>query len=491
MAYVSVIDVTDTTATIEITGLDTSYFQKRATFYWGEISYSNSDIKTFTVSSSGSYQYTYTGLSQSTSYIFAVYIESMQGGTYYYEDEVDGSFATSGGGGGGEPRFIAYATNNNTDIYVNAYDMWTVDYDYIDYEISSGSYTDSYRVSSGSHTFEGVPSGTYTVEAWYIYNNRPYRIYSSEDESYITVVIGGGGGGSWTLSSLDLGIISSETSRTLYGMTGQTLYSWSVAFSTAGSVTFSCSGNADTMGWLSGYNQTSWDDSAGRPNNYLAFDDDSGSGNNFEITWTCDANTVYYLWFRTYSGDAYSENVTITISPEAAPATWSYIAGTDYLNISSDMFASINLSDSVGVRFAVSFTNSGTAQFECPSGANAVLYITDYNYGYDSSTGVPTNAISGSGGTYMSLTVVSGSTYYVWVRGSSASIHGNLSVLITAPSSAVWTYTLDSSITNPSSTVTRNYTLAQRSGYYMAVRFQISGTAVFYTEGDRDRKSVV
>ena len=36
---------------------------------------------------------------------------------------------------------------------------------------------------------------------------------------------------------------------------------------------------------------------------------------------------------------------------------------------------------------------------------------------------------------------------------------------------------------NPSSTVTRSYTLTAGYGYYLAVRFSTSGSAVFYSEG--------
>lgn len=430
------------------------------------------------------YTYTYEGLSPNTTYRFQIDFWDYR----TVVDSISGNFTTkSGGGGGGQPRFIAYATNNNSDIYVNAYDLWTVNYDYVDYEISSGSYTDSYRAqSSGSHTFEGVPAGTYTVEVWYIYNNRPYRIYTPEGDSSVTVTIGGGGGGGgWVLSASDLGILSSETSRTLSGMAGQTLYSWSFVFPTAGSVTFSSSGSADTIGWLSGYNQTSWDSSAGRPEDYLAYNDDGRSGRNFEITYQCDANTVYYLWFRTYSGDAYSDSVTITISPAATPATWRYEEVSGYSNISAQTLKSVTMASGVGQYFTVSFASGGTATVSVPSGANLNLFVTDGNYGYDTSDGFPYVYSGGKAASSLtqSFSVTSGATFYVWVKGSTTSITGGISVTITPPSGQTWTYTLATSITNPSSIVTRNYTLQPGNGYYMAVRFQTAGTAVFYTEG--------
>lgn len=194
MASVTVTGVTDTTASIEITGLDIYYFQKRLTFYCGEIAYSVWDTATFTVPESGKYSYTYTGLSPNTSYIFAVYIEEMRSGIYEYEAEVDGSFSTSGGGGGGgSPHFNAYDTGSN--IYVYAYDLQGVSYDYIYYSIASTSHSESHVVNSGPYTFENVPSGTYTVEALYVYNNVSHRIYTPGGSSYVTVTVSGGGGG--------------------------------------------------------------------------------------------------------------------------------------------------------------------------------------------------------------------------------------------------------------------------------------------------------
>jgi len=193
MASVTVTGVTDTTASIEISGLNTYWFQKQAYFYYGEISYRpNPDVKTFVVPESGIYQYTYTGLSPNTSYIFAVDVYYMQSGEYVREAELEGSFSTTGGGGGGNPHFNAYDTGSN--IYVYAYDLQGVSYDYIYYSIASTSHSESHVVNSGPYTFENVPSGTYTVEALYVYNNVSHRIYTPGGSSYVTVTVSGGGG---------------------------------------------------------------------------------------------------------------------------------------------------------------------------------------------------------------------------------------------------------------------------------------------------------
>ena len=514
MAYVSVTGWTETTASIEITGLDTTYFQKRFTFYWGESSYSDSHTETGLVGSGGTYSYTYTGLTPGTYYVFGVYIESMQGGSYYYEDEVEGDFTTSGGGGGGGWSLSTYDLGSvSSDLTRTVYGLgeemlyswsmvfptsgsvtfsssgnadtvaWLSAWNQTSWDDSTGEPDNylAYDDSSGSGNNFEITWSCDANTVYYLW----FRTYSgSEYYDNISVTISTSGGSSWTLSAQDLGRISSETSQTLSSMGAKVLYSWSVTFPTAGSITFSSSGSADTCAWLSAWNQTSWDDATGEPDNSLIYDDDSGSGRNFEITYTCDANTVYYLWFRTLDGNAYSGNVTITISPSSS---WSYDAISGVSNISAETLKAVTVSSMTGQYFGVSFANSGTATISVPSGANLDMFVTDGNYGYDTSDGFPyTYTGKATSSLSHSVVVTSGSTYYVWVKGATSSVSGSISVTITPPSSQTWTYTIDTSILDPSTTVVRSYMLNAGYGFYMAVRFQHSGTAVFYTEGSYD-----
>lgn len=169
MASVTVTNVTDTTATIELSNLNTYWFQKRFTFYWGEISYSNSDIVTSAIPEGGTYSYTYTGLSPNTSYIFGVYIEAMQSGTYYYEEQVNGNFTTSGGGGGSSTTYTVSTSGNNVIIDLYNTDPYYDVYFYLyDSPSSSTSIRDSGLVmDTATYQFSGLSNGTYYVEVKY------------------------------------------------------------------------------------------------------------------------------------------------------------------------------------------------------------------------------------------------------------------------------------------------------------------------------------
>lgn len=437
------------------------------------------------------YTYTYGGLDPDTSYSFEIEFWDYR----TVVDSISGRFTTeSGGGGGDEPYFDAWA-ESNTNIYVNAYDLRYVDYDRVYYEIDSGSYSDSYT-GLGSHTFENVPNGEYTVRAYYIYRNSYYQIYTEQGYSYITVSIGGGGGGSWQLYEERAGTVSSSFDFPYNnGFEGMTLYRMSITFSQNVTVTFSTSGSADTIGWLSEYNQTGWDDTTGRPTDYVAYDDDSGSGSNFEFSYTCTAGYVYYLWYRTYGEGGYvGSTITLSVNLGAPAQQWSYDGVSGYSSLSSEVQKSISLSSMVGQYFGVSFRDAGTATISAPSGANIDLFVTDANYGFDTSDGYPFDYGGGKASSSLShnINVTAGTTYYVWVKGATSSIYGNVTITITpysAPTGWEEVYVGDVNVTTTDRSFNRS--CATMKVYRYNVRYSTGGTVRIYSTGATSSSDVI
>ena len=374
------------------------------------------------------------------------------------------------------------STNTSTALY--AYISSTDGYDPDNGE-PTGTIYDSDTSSSGGFSLTFTPDST----------SRTYYLFirtasGSSNPSRFTVEFStGGGGGGWQLIEERAGTVSSSFDFTYNnGFEAMKLYRMSITFSQNATVTFSTSGNADTMGWLSDYSQTTWDSTNGDPDNYLVFDDDHGSGSNFELSYSCTAGDVYYLWYRTNGTSGYSGSITLSVDIGSTPSQWSYVAVSGYSNLFAQTSKAITVSSLTGQYFGVSFANSGTATISVPSGANLDLFVTDANYGYDTADGYPyTYSGKATSSLTQNVSVTSGTTYYVWVKGSTASVTGGINVTLTPPTpSQTWTYTLGLSITNPSSTVTRSYTLTAGNGYYLAVQFSTAGTAVFYTEGSGD-----
>ena len=64
----------------------------------------------------------------------------------------------------------------------------------------------------------------------------------------------------------------------------------------------------------------------------MTYDDDSGDGNNFKITYTVTAGTLYYVWPAGYSG---SGNTTVYISG-GNPAVGGKTTGSSKLSLCLD-----------------------------------------------------------------------------------------------------------------------------------------------------------
>jgi len=92
----------------------------------------------------------------------------------------------------------------------------------------------------------------------------------------------------------------------------------SFRISSSGTYTFYTEGSLDTIGYLTYANVTS-----NPENNYIAWNDDGGSGNNFLITATLSAGS-YKIWVCAYSD--YSGSTTLHISPKTGTFTGSISA---------------------------------------------------------------------------------------------------------------------------------------------------------------------
>jgi len=219
------------------------------------------------------------------------------------------------------------------------------------------------------------------------------------------------------------------------GFSAYTLYRMSITFTQNVNVTFSTSGNADTRCWLSDYTQTTWTN--GVPDNYLDDDDDSGSGNNFSLTYSCVANQVYYLWYRTWSADGDSSYITLSVDISSTPTVYpTYTA--QVVNDNQISFAVSNRGNYY-LRYFVRLTDS----------PQTTIYDTWDTYGY---------LVTDTTLTVSSLSY--NTSYTVNVGYSSSSSSGTVtwigSNILQTGGSQGFVYTQISGITLSTSQVTKN-----------------------------------
>ena len=451
--------------------------------------------------------YTYTGLDSDTYYDFSIDVYTDEGDGWRFRYTVSGDFTTESGGGGGgdDPYFAAEGDGSAGTIYVEVINSREIPSSARFYfTIDSGSYNDWYYGIADYKTFTGVPSGTYTVRAVYEYNGRDYTIYASNGrDDYITVELDGGGGGSWTLEPIRIGYVSDSFDYPHEGSTSiqaEHLYRMELSFTRDAEVTFSSLGSADMVGWLSDYDQTTWGNNSSGwpdinvPDDYLIRDDDSGTGSNFSMEYSCVAYHTYYLWYRTYGGSAYSDRVTISVSMESAPSQqWNYTSITGIFDISGvetkRAYYDSTGTPKAGEFFPVSFSNNVNVTISVPSSEDVDLFVTDGNYSYDTSTGYPFDS-RGSPATESSthtFDATSGQYYYVWVKGHSASAYGSVTVTIAPedqPSS--WTRVFMGDVNVSDSTRSEPLTIRAYETYAYRVKFSIAGVPRIYSTGNVD-----
>lgn len=420
----------------------------------------------------------------------------------YTTGYVQFNFTVDGGGGGGnDPFYTAQGDDQNgaIDIWVSNYT--DLSYDTFVYYIKQygSDYLPPYETSAPYHTFGPLEDGDYTISVSYYYNGNEYYLPNQSGATITDITIsggGGGGGGDWQLYEERAGTVSSSFDFPYNnGFEGMTLYRMSITFSQNVTVTFSTSGSADTIGWLSEYNQTGWDDTTGRPTDYVASDDDSGSGSNFEFSYTCTAGNVYYLWYRTYGeGGFVGSTITLSVNLGAPAQQWSYDGVSGYSSLSSEVQKSISLSSMVGQYFGVSFRDAGTATISAPSGSNIDLFVTDANYSFDTSDGYPFDYGGGKASSSLShnINVTAGMTYYVWVKGATSSTYGDVTITITpysAPTGWEEVYVGDVNVTTTDRSFNRS--CATMKTYRYNVRYSTAGTVRIYSTGATSSSDVI
>lgn len=253
------------------------------------------------------YFYPYDGGSSSRVRIPA---NSASSGTYVI------TISSGGGGGGVDPYFTASGSNTNSSITVSIGDLQDTDYDSLYYTISSGSYQDSYQGSSSSHTFSSLADGTYTVRAYYIYNNIDYPIYTSVGGSYIDITIdsGGGGGGDWSYDD-SISPIAISTSTTPYtsnsfSFNAQDGYLFTFYLDQNGTVEIYSSNTfgGPLISYIGPVNND-YDTNTGIPYSYT--NSDTGS---FDYAFTATTGGIYYLWVTSENNSIFRFNINFTSS---------------------------------------------------------------------------------------------------------------------------------------------------------------------------------
>lgn len=189
-----------------------------------------------------------------------------------------------------------------------------------------------------------------------------------------------------------------------------------VTFSTAGSYTFTFSGNDRWYGYLT--SSTSIDDN-GNPNNVL--NSNTSGSTSVSFSYTVQAGSLYYIMFRTRDGASNTSTFSISVSYNAPTQNWSYVSISTIPVSSALMPFSERYYITTG-REGKLFTfnvSAGTATFYSSTGG-IISYFGDTNNSYNPSTGQPYDYDNSSTGAFSySCTVNSNNaTYYLWVNNS-------------------------------------------------------------------------
>lgn len=256
---------------------------------------------------------------------------------------------SSGGGGGGGGSTWTQTTGNIGTVSstytnsftinaarVNRYSVKFTNSGTATFETSGSLDTVGYlSTSTGFDSEDGVPSSyvaynddggsgsnfkiSYSVSAnttYYIW----MRCYSITSSGSTTLTITPPGGGSSDISTYTWSNVSAAKSQALtIGVGGA--YRFKITFAKSGSATFYTTGSTDTYGYLS--TSTTWDSSSRAPNSYLKNDDDSGTDNNFSITYNVTAGTTYYAYVRLYSATT-SGSTTFCVTPPSGISKWNW-----------------------------------------------------------------------------------------------------------------------------------------------------------------------
>lgn len=271
------------------------------------------------------------------------------------------------------------------------------------------------------------------------------RGYSESTKGYTTVHIDPPAR-TWTLNSSSLGTVTANRSISL-SINSYTLYRRTVTFSKSGTAKFYTTGSKDTRGYLS--TTDTWNNSTGRPTDYIASNDDYNGDANFTISYNVTAGTTYYIWVRCYDADD-TGSAVLVIEPPVD--TWTLVTGA-FGTISSEASASFTLGTKQMRRYSVVFENSGSANFFAMGDEYTYGYLSTTT-GFDSTYGMPTSYLaedgeSGPGDNFaITYNVTAGTTYYIWVCEYDGNSTGTIELYVQPPEKAItrpnnfsWTYT--------------------------------------------------
>lgn len=141
-------------------------------------------------------------------------------------------------------------------------------------------------------------TGTSTTER--TSNNNPFTYTSGKDLYIEAIAIEDDDEDTyqaWTLDKITVDELSEDYSIELE-LAPYYMYRLKVSFPYSGTATFYTSGDVDTLGFLG--TSTGFDDEAGEPKRYKATDDQSGTENNFSISYDVEVGEIYYLYVRCY-----------------------------------------------------------------------------------------------------------------------------------------------------------------------------------------------
>lgn len=335
-----------------------------------------------------------------------------------------------------------YATTSSSITaigYLNdSYESTKIEW-YLDGALYNSSSLDG-TYSQHSIVFSGLlASTTYTlkfIQYYYVPGLGTFTETGSTTATTDSSSSGGGGGGGtttpdeWIINSiLTLTNLTDTITRTVILDAGE-VARIKLSFAEAGDVSF----EADSSYYYVYFglsSSTSFDYEMGWANSEIAYD--RGSPANFTVS--CDSGTTYYLFVRHAYMDE-SGSITVTIVPPQEVVTgWSLTDDTFGTISESGASVSTYISEYQIIVYSMKFSEAGTATFYTTGSTDTTGYLTTTLF-WDSDTGVPDYPIeeddqSGSGNNFkITCDVEADTTYYLWVRGWSASISGSATVCV-------------------------------------------------------------
>lgn len=185
--------------------------------------------------------------------------------------------------------------------------------------------------TTSTYPFEGLdPDTTYYIKIKCLDSSQSNSLgVYPDDDGYVVTYSTEAESSTWEIGNTYTWTNMSEEQKEYlsFGISGY-VARFKISFARSGAATFRSTGNYDTYAYLS--TTSTFDEEEGGPKTYLTSNDDSGSGNNFKISWAVTAGTVYYLWVRLYSiDDTGSCNVYVTPPPlEIDEWDWSISNGS-------------------------------------------------------------------------------------------------------------------------------------------------------------------